>query len=89
MFVEIPLFYLVHMLEYIKYPISKCNLHSVCRTGTVTCCICYARRTRNFFPLLLFSVNEKDMTSSILFKKWIGEIKVEIRFNLDSPDRDT
>ena len=55
------------------------------------CYLLHLLRTKDaqFFPLLPFSVNEKDMTSSILFKKWIGEIKAVIRFNLDRPDRDT
>jgi len=44
-----------------------------------TWCSFYARRTRNIFSFYHFTVREKDRTSSISLKNWIGEVEVEIR----------
>ena len=54
------------------------------------CYLLQLLRTKDaqYFFLLPFTVREKDRTSSILLKNWIDEVKVEIRFSLDSPDRD-
>lgn len=65
----------------------KFRLHSECRPATVTCCSFWQKELPIFF-LLPFSLRGKDRTLSISFKNWIGEVKVEFRFNMDSPYRD-
>ena len=52
------------MLEYVNCPIIKRRLHSECRTGAVSWCSFYARRTHSICPSTIYS-KEKNKTVNI------------------------